>query len=179
MERKKSAKEYLMESAVELLSHSDVQTISVVDIAKNAGVSTRTFYNYFQDKHELFLSIYTSELERFYREHDGRLTFRPFVLKSGQILWDHQDVFRRYQKYSGQNSFRDSAYQPLMHYYSLIITDCFHDKVTKDTHDALSFWVHGMIGYVSWSFTLAELEPYMEACEKFMRYMPDQLKRYL
>lgn len=87
-----------MESAAELLSQGGVDSVSVVDIANSAGVSTRTFYNHFRDKYDLFLHLYTSDLERFYQEHRGHLTFRPFVLKSGQILWDHQEMFARYQK---------------------------------------------------------------------------------
>lgn len=179
MIRKKSAKEYLAESAIDLLSHGDVESISVSDIARNCGVSTRTFYNHFRDKHDLFLYIYTRELERFYQANQDHLTFRPFMFRTGQILWDYKDFFQNFQKYTGQNNFRDSVYQPLMDYYERIVRECFHDTVTKDTKDALSFWVNGMIGYVSRAYGMPVLESYEEACKKFAKYIPEQLKKYL
>lgn len=179
MIKKKTAKEYLAESAIELLSHGDVESISVSDIANHCGVSTRTFYNHFRDKHDLFLYIYTRELERFFAANQGHVTFRPFVFRSGQILFDYKDFFQNFQKYTGQNNFRDSVYQPLMDSYERIIREEFHDTVTKDLHDALSFWVNGMIGYVSRAYGEPVLEPYEDACEKFVRYMPEILKKYL
>lgn len=179
MEKKKSTKDYLASSAIELLSRRDVESISVKEIAENCGVSTRTFYNHFRDKYDLFLYVYTREMERFFQNNKDHLTFRPFVFWTGQLLFDYKDFFNNFQKYIGQNNFRDSVYQPLMDYYEKIIRECFHEEVTEDIRDALSFWINGMIGYVGRAYTDPVMEPYDSACEKFARYIPEQLKQYL
>lgn len=179
MDKKKSAKEYLAESAIELLSHGDVDSVTVSDIANNCGVSTRTFYNYFRDKHDLFLYIYTRELEQYFQANKEGLGFHQFMLWTGAILWEYKDFFDNFQRYTGQNNFRDSVFQPLCDYYERIVRECFHEPVTKDIHDAIDFWVNGMVSYVSRAYGKPVLEPYEPACEKFARYMPEQLKKYL
>lgn len=179
MKKKQSAKDLLVESALELLSHGDAENITVTEIAKNCGVSTRTFYNNFRDKWDLFLYIYTRELDSYFEENKDHLTFYPFLMRGGQILWDYLDFFKHFQKYHGQNNFRDSVYQPLMDYLERIIRECFHEEVTQDTRDALSFFVHGMLGYISYSYTLPELEEYESAVPKFAKYAPEQLKKYM
>lgn len=179
MDKKKSAKTYLKESAIELLSKGRVDNISVKDIAENCGVSTRTFYNYFKDKNDLFLSIYTEDLEDFYQAHKETLTFRPFLYHTGEVLWEYRDFFQNFQAYTGQNNFRDSVYDPLMSYYERIIRECFHDEVTEELHAALMFFVHGMIGYVSWYYNQPQFQPLDEGIAIFAENMPEKLKKYL
>lgn len=179
MDKKKSAKEYLAESAIELLSHGDVDSITVSDISNNCGVSTRTFYNYFRDKHDLFLYIYTRELERYFQEHKEGLRFYRFMLWTGAILWEYKDFFINFHKYTGQNNFRDSVFQPLCDYYERIVRECFHDEVTEDIHYAINFWVNGMVSYVDQAYNEPELEPYKPACKRFARYIPEPIKKYL
>lgn len=178
MEKKKSAKEYLMESAIELLSKSRVENISVRDIADNCGVSTRTFYNYFRDKHDLFLSIYTSDLEDFFQKNKEGLTFYPFMWHTGEVLWEYKEFFKNFQAYMGQNNFRDSVFDPLMEYYERIITECFHEEVTPEVHAALMFFVHGMIGYVYWYYSQPELQSLEEGIPFFRENAPEILKKY-
>lgn len=179
MQKKKSAKEYLAESAIELLSRGRVENISVRQIADNCGVSTRTFYNYFKDKNDLFLYVYTSDLEEFFQKNKEHLTFEPFMYHTGEVLWEYQDFFKNFQAYTGQNNFRDSVYDPLMEYYEKIITECFHDEVTKDLHESLMFFVHGMIGYVYWYYSQPQLQPVAEGIAVFVRNCPEPLKKYI
>lgn len=179
MEKKKTAREYLMESAIELLSKGRVENISVRDIAANCGVSTRTFYNYFKDKQDLFLYIYTSDLEEFYQNNKEGLTFRPFIQHTGEILWQYREFFRNFQAYIGQNNFRDSVFEPLMGYYERIIRECFHDDISDETHHALMLFVHGMVGYVDWYYRQPELRPLDESVAFFARNCPEVLKKYI
>lgn len=179
MEKKKSAKQLLMESAIELLSKGRVENISVRDIADNCGVSTRTFYNYFKDKHDLFLSIYTSDLEAFFQANKEGLTFYPFMKHTGDVLWEYKEFFKNFQAYIGQNNFRDSVYDPLMTYYERIITECFHDEVTPEVHSALMLFVHGMIGYVYWYYSQPDLQPVDIAMPIFQANAPAVLQKYM
>ena len=179
MEKKKTAKEYLVESAVELLSKGRVEKITVTDICENCGVSTRTFYNYFKDKIDLFLYIYVDDLESFFNKNKDGLTFHPFLRHTGEVLWEYRDFFQNFQAYTGQNNFRDSVFEPLMTYYERIIAECFGDPITNDIHEALTLFVHGMIGYVSWYYSQPVFQPLDDAVRVFETNMPELLKKYL
>lgn len=179
LEKKYSSRDYLIQSALDLLSRKSIENICIKDITDNCGLSTRTFYNHFKDKFDLFLTVYTSQLERFLEESEEPVTFRPFVYYTGQLLWDHPDFYRNYHAYTGQNDFRNSVAPPLIACYEKIITDYFHDPIDAGIHEAVRFFVLGMIAYVDWSFQNPELEPLDKATNLFCACAPRSLEKYL
>lgn len=176
---KKTAKEYLAESAIDLLSKESVGKITVARIADNCGLSTRTFYNNFRDKYDLFIWIYKVELEKKYQANLDHMNFSTFLRCSGQILLDYEDFFFHYQRYSGQNNFRESVFQPLYEYYTRIIQDVYHDEVTKEIDESLVFFILGMIEHVNRSYNKDGLQPLEDAVSIFIRAIPENLKKYL
>ncbi len=179
MNKRKLARDYLAESAIELLSKYPVEKITVLNISQNCGLSTRTFYNNFHDKYDLFLWIYVQELEKNYQANIDHMCFRTFILCSGQILLDYKEFFFNYQRYRGQNRFHDSVFQPLLDYYMRIIREVYHDEVTEEIYESLVFFVLGMIEYVDRSYKKGQLQPLDKATEIFTRSIPENLKKYL
>jgi AcrR family transcriptional regulator len=55
--RRKSTKEYLAESFLELAEKEPVAKITITDIASNCDFSQPTFYNHFKDKYDLIYWI--------------------------------------------------------------------------------------------------------------------------
>ena len=55
-----TARQYFEESLQELIEYKPFERITVREIAGNCGMTTRTFYNYFQDKYDLILWTYSS-----------------------------------------------------------------------------------------------------------------------
>lgn len=176
---KKTAKKHLAESAIELLSKEPIGKITVARIANNCGLSTRTFYNNFRDKYELFIWIYKAELEKKYQANLDNMNFSTFLRCSGQILLDYKEFFFNYQRYSGQNDFRDSVFQPLYEYYTRIIQNVYHDVVTKEVDESLVFFILGMIEHVNRSYKNEGLQPLDDAVSIFIRAIPENLKKYL
>lgn len=179
MIQKKHAKEYLAESAIELLSKHPVQSITVERISSNCGLSTRTFYNNFKDKYDLFLWIYLRELEKNYQANLDHMSFRSLIRCSGQILLDYKDFFFNYQRYRGQNHFHDSVFQPLLNYFIRVVQEVFHDPITPEIHESLTFFIFGMIEYVDQSYQHGGLKPLDEAVTVFTRAIPENLRKYL
>jgi AcrR family transcriptional regulator len=53
-----------MAAAKELLAQSGISGTNMIEIADRAQVSRASLYNHFRDKHEVFLALVESELER-------------------------------------------------------------------------------------------------------------------
>ena len=103
-----SNKDILADSLLELLQTTPIQDISVAVICKNCQMSSRTFYNYFKDKHEAAAYIY-SRMERSCREENGKLLqYRSYVKKWNRVVEENYTRFLvNTLCYKGQNNIRD------------------------------------------------------------------------
>ena len=104
------ARDRLVFSLIELLETKKIQAISVAEIARNASVSLRSFYNYFSDKYALMAYSYRKLTERFWWDTSGRLvSLKTFF----NLCWsvEHDPVMMTRLKntmaYHGQNDLRD------------------------------------------------------------------------
>lgn len=66
MAMKKTAREYLVETARQLLSSRRVEDITVSDILTMSGVSHTTFYKHFRDKQALVAQVFIEELSNLF-----------------------------------------------------------------------------------------------------------------
>lgn len=55
---RKSTKELLVESVLELMEAKPVNRITIRNITENCGMSRHAFYYYFKDKHELINYVF-------------------------------------------------------------------------------------------------------------------------
>lgn len=179
MDKKKTIPDYLAESAIELISRKDLDRVSVRDICDNCGVSTRSFYNYFKDKNDLVQWIYFKYLEDFYQKNKQDITFSSLMTETGDILWLHKGFFQNLIKYNGQNSFKETCFAPLFSYYRRIIEDKYGCQFTEKMSGELTFFVLGMIEYVSRSFLSGNPQPVPEAIQIFSNSIPEELKKFL
>ncbi|MBR0413149.1 MAG: TetR/AcrR family transcriptional regulator C-terminal domain-containing protein [Eubacterium sp.] len=60
--KRKTAKEILAESFIELAQTKKIDKITVKDITENCGYSTATFYRQFRDKYDLIAWSYTQDI---------------------------------------------------------------------------------------------------------------------
>ena len=51
--KRKTTKEILAESFMELMTTKPVSKITIIDIVENCGMTKPTFYRYFKDKYDL------------------------------------------------------------------------------------------------------------------------------
>lgn len=62
--KRKTTKELLVDSFMELAAVKAINRISIVDIVENCGVTKPTFYRYFKDKYDLIAWIYAQEAQK-------------------------------------------------------------------------------------------------------------------
>ncbi|MBQ9663048.1 MAG: TetR/AcrR family transcriptional regulator C-terminal domain-containing protein [Oscillospiraceae bacterium] len=61
---RKTTKEILAESFIELAAQKSINRISILDIVENCSLTKPTFYRYFKDKYDLITWIYIREAQK-------------------------------------------------------------------------------------------------------------------
>lgn len=178
MLRKKTSKDLLADSLIDLLEQTSFDKISVNQIVENCGVAKRTFYNHFRDKYDLALWIYTRQLEEYCDISDPGLNFTTFLNATAEVTWKDQNIIRNLLKYQGQNNFRRSVGRPLRDFYLRIMTERFGDTVSPELEAILTFYVFGMIAYVEDALEASVTPHYSEIASLFASCAPEALIKY-
>ncbi len=95
------------DALIQLLTTKPMQSISVRQIAEQCDLSSRSFYNYFEDKFDLmnFIYYHINESSWFQDGKPGSLIvgYSNWVVNSSKYV----DVWRNMYKYVGQNDLRE------------------------------------------------------------------------
>ena len=79
--KRKTTKEYLVESFLELAEHKPVNKITVASIVENCGLTQPTFYRYFKDKYDLITWAYLDGASRYVKKVGAEgYTWRDAIL---------------------------------------------------------------------------------------------------
>lgn len=62
---RKTTKEIIADSFIELAETKAINRISIIDIVENCSLTKPTFYRYFKDKYDLISWIYVREAESY------------------------------------------------------------------------------------------------------------------
>lgn len=73
IENKKIKENNLLQAAFSLFTKQDINSVSVSDIVKNAGVAKGTFYLYFKDKYQIRDVLIQKEAKRLFQEAHQQL----------------------------------------------------------------------------------------------------------
>lgn len=98
-------KESLINAAFELFNEKGFYNTNSKEIAKKAGVSTGLFYNYFNDKSDIYLEILTrisdknylkieNVLEKLSKEDDRKQVLKSFFIENIKILSELAFIYK-------------------------------------------------------------------------------------
>lgn len=169
-------------SFIKLLDKEPIDQVTVTEICRVAGVSKRSFYNYFCDKYDVIIKIQAiPELG----EEDVDLslnTLENYFRKRYKWLLEHRNTVRNISFYLGQNSsiiaFMDSVTELLWK-----VIGRYHPEVerTPDLVYAVNCFVYGFL--VS-TINIVLNDP--EYCEEFFLrehflegFIPPIISQYL
>lgn len=179
MQKKKSSEELLKDSAIELLSKSPVNKVTVNMICNNCGISQRTFYNYYKDKNDLVTSVYTGIIDEFFNAGGSDVTFHDLAMALVSSIYEYGDFYISVIRYTGQNNFRGSIHQPMKDAAIRMITEVFGDEITQDISDALDIYLFGCIGYMEYHLLHGHVIPAEITVPIFEKSIPSNLIKYL
>ncbi|MCR5536168.1 MAG: TetR/AcrR family transcriptional regulator [Succinivibrio sp.] len=91
--KRKSAKELLIESFLQLAEHKPVDKISIKEITDNCGYSAATFYRQFKDKYELIAYDYSTKVQRLIDRMDEKNYSFEDMVADGLLLYAKQKSY--------------------------------------------------------------------------------------
>ena len=105
--KRKTTKEILSESFLELINEKRISKITINDITSNCGMTPPTFYNYFKDKYDLIVWIYVCGVEPIISQiGDDEYKWRDILHRAASYYWDNRDfVVNALKHTSGHDSF--------------------------------------------------------------------------
>ena len=179
MQKKKSSEELLRESALELFSRCPVDKVSVSMICENCGVSQRTFYNHFKDRNDLITRVYTEVLDEVVILYGDSRTLHDYICALVRNICDYSNFYVNVVRYTGQNNFRLSIFQPLKDCICELISVKHHDDITEELLNEIDFYLFGCIGYMEHNLLLNNIIPAEITIPVFEKMIPPLLVKYL
>lgn len=179
MIRRKSTRELILSSLYDLLREKPYEKITVTAIVKNCGISQRTFYHHFKDKHDLVEWSYLHALDDHYERNRMDMTFHKWLRLTAEIAWDHRFALQRFKQYSGQNNLRTSLQQSLTERCLGVIRDVYGDPITEELQSVVSFYIGGMISHVERVLNNTPIPPPEESVRLFETCIPACMVKYL
>lgn len=146
---RKSSKELLIDSVLELLSEYPLEKITVSKIAENCSLSKRTFYYHFSDKYDLANKAYYYQMCKYCDDNKGTLTLHGFLSHIAGFIHENLNYFSHLAQYKGQNNIADFNIIHMRKIFIQIIEDSFNDEVTEELYDIITFYIVGMTHYVT------------------------------
>ena len=91
--KRKTAREVLIESFLELAEQKNVDKISVKDITDNCGYSPATFYRHFKDKYDLIACEYALKVESLVEKIDTQNYSFEDMITEGIYLYESRKKY--------------------------------------------------------------------------------------
>ena len=100
--KRKTAKEILADSFLELAQNIPIDRITVREIAENCGYSQATFYRQFRDKYDLIAWNYIKDLEKILEQLDSsELSWRQTLQSVARYFHEHRKYLANLLTHTG------------------------------------------------------------------------------
>lgn len=178
---RQTTKEILAESLKELSATKPIDKITIKEIAQNCGVTSKTFYNHFQDKYDLIAWIYSTAMEKIFSKIDGKnYTWKDTLTEGLNYFLDNKEFLKNLLEHtSGQDSF--------INYLSKFSVKIFSDyikrsqnleKIPQDLEILISVYCYGVVCTLC-KFLISSVQiSDKEFVKQLERALPEPLKKY-
>ncbi len=176
---RKSSKELLIDSVLDLLSEYPIEKITVSKIVANCSLSKRTFYYHFSDKYDLANKAYYYQMCKYCDDNRDALTLHGFLCHLSDFVSKHLDYFKHLTRYTGQNNIADFNIIHMKKIFIRIIEESYGDTVTDELYEIITFYIVGITHYVTDILTDDSDLSSEAIIGLFEKCIPDALKKYL
>ena len=178
---RKTTKDILAESFLELAENKRIDKITITEITNNCGMSQPTFYNHFKDKYDLIIWIYTNKSNGFLSQiGDENSSWTDISLGAAKYYYKYKNYITNALKHtSGQDSF--------MHHVGRINTDLIAGAVRKklmteyihdEIYGMIKVYVYGSVQYLlEWLLNDTKQPPELVA-RIWETSLPEPLKQF-
>ena len=180
--QRKSTKELLGESFLELIRQKPVNKITIANITGNCGMTPPTFYNHFHDKYDLMMWLYISDTKKIMGQigRDG-YQWRDTLLDGMRYFAEHQtELLNAFTHTSGQDAFIGYLMRANVNFLCAearkkIMTE----NIPEDILLMIKIYCYGTVSYIcEWIADNIPVSP-EKAAEIMEKCLPEPLKPYL
>ncbi|MDR4938059.1 TetR/AcrR family transcriptional regulator [Rossellomorea marisflavi] len=170
--RREQKKQAILLAALTLFMKNGIQKVSIAEIAKEAGVSQVTIYNYFESKHQLTYDVFVYYIETASSQFEELVhSDLPFPDKIRMIMFSKKEVAQQ---------IHEEFYQYLMKQYSTegnVFENLYEEKVVPYFSQLIQEgkdqgYVDESLSEDSIRFYLEMLRTYMENEENYTKALP-------
>ena len=182
MQKRKTTKELLADSFIELSQEKNINKITIKNIVDNCELTPTTFYNHFKDKYDLIVWIYSAAVEKIMNKIDGENYFWKNTLSDGInfFLENKNFLLNAITHTSGQNSFINNMTRVnLKIFLDSVKKNNNLAEIPKDIEVLSKIYVYGTVCMIcEWLIdkNSVGLEEFIKLLEDGL---PEKLKKYL
>ncbi|MCI2105122.1 MAG: TetR/AcrR family transcriptional regulator [Intestinimonas sp.] len=119
-------KQALARTMKKLMAQQPFSKISVGDICETCGMSRKSFYYHFKDKHDLVNWVFYTEFIQTIQKKDY-LSSWGLITDICRYFYSERDFYRNALEIQGQNSFRSYFSETMEPFLFLLTQDLFQD----------------------------------------------------
>lgn len=180
--KRKTTKDILAESFIELTESKRIDKIRINEITDNCGMSAPTFYNHFKDKYDLIVWIHTRRVNDVMSKIDtDGFEWRDTLLEGAEYFYENRQFLVNALKHtSGQDSF--------VEYVRKYNTDLLSAEVRKklmteyipaEIYSMIKIYVYGTVQFMlEWLTGEIDFTP-EQVAQMWEMSLPQPLKQYL
>ena len=180
--KRKTTKELLAESFLELAQKKRIDKITITEITDNCGMSQPTFYNHFKDKYDLIVWIHTSRVsEVMGRIDDKSYLWKDTLLDGARYYYDNREFIKNALKHtSGQDSFIEYVRKRNTEFLKAEVQKkLMTEHIPDEIMGMIEVYVYGTVQYMlEWLISDMHLTPEQVAAI-WEKSLPAPLRQYL
>jgi AcrR family transcriptional regulator len=174
MIERRTTKQLLAESIIDLVENQTLDSISIQNIVSNCGMARRTFYNNFQDKYDLLMWIYKYDALKYLQQIEKGVSWYSAILNKLQIIKSRRNFYR--EIYTNDVSLRMVIDLTKRIHYEWINK---YLDVDKNLHSLIDFYCQGCVmGTADWICSGYRINP-RNLMDFYVTCLPDKLKTVL
>lgn len=180
MIERKTTKQLLAQSFIELSQKQAIEKITVDDITNNCGLSRQTFYYYFEAKYDLVSWIFSEMANSIL---DSHITKEPWGTSLGRVLGlisAERIFYRKVMEKRDSDLFFSSFYEYCVSYYTRQLRELYQiETIDSELEFMIRFNCHGCTNITrDWLEGRIDDESPYSVGEQLYDSMPQGLKSY-
>lgn len=180
--KRKSTKENLAESFLELAQKKRIDKITITEITDNCGMSQPTFYHHFKDKYDLIVWIYTFRVSELMGRIDNKsYLWKDTLLDGARYYAENSEFIQNALKHTGgQDSFIEYVRKRNTEFLKAevqkkLMTEFIPDEIMG----MIEVYVYGTVQYMlRWLMNDMPLSP-EQLAYIWEKSLPETLRQYL